>query len=689
MCEFGKTLIVMTFETQGDPLPDPATIAVVGGGPAGSFFAIRLLRQARQLGRSIHVIILEKKTEICFYRPVPFCSWEGCNYCAGGVSPRLMDILRENGIAVPEEVIESRPTEIIVHGDWKSIQLPVPEDREMVSVFRGSKPRQRTGRYVNFDTFLLHIAVDEGAEVITAEATDVRYSDGGRPVVSYRTVLEQGSRLPDASVEADFAVFAGGVNRSPGMDLSTDPLCAALRLMIPKLRPPKVRRAVIAELTAGEDELRALEGELHFMQYGSRDLHIEMASLMPKDGWVTAVLVGKSVDRAAPGESLELVRRFVDLPHIRRLLPPRVEVTPRCSCHPNMTIGAAKHPFGDRVALIGDLAVSRLYKDGLYSAYETSAALADCVLHEGVGEAGLARGYGRVVRAFDADNRYGRAIFLLSHWVFSHPNLSRVLYQAVLSERKTTPRDRRRLEPVLWRVASGDDTYRRILGRMLAPGSLWLIVTGGLLITLRNQATERLFGLDWRGVGRYATGVPLEELERTRKELLHLQRAPQMERMYTIRIRAGKEAILRQLGAFGDPDRQYLKPRFVQIRRLEGAPNQVGTIIRYRVPLLQLAFRVELEKVVPGRYLLYRILDGMGRGGVFAFVIDELRAGVNLLTVYVGFDFPRGRGLGRLGRDVGRRIFPQFAHDVVWNHSLCEIKRLAEEDKGLSADSPP
>ncbi len=151
------------------PLSDPATIVVVGGGPAGSFFAIRLLRRARQSGRSVRVVILEKKSEICFYQPEPFCSWEGCNYCAGGISPRLADIFSEDGIDLPDEIVESRAAEVVVHGDWKSVRLNVPEGRDMLSVFRGSRPRQRTGRYVNFDSFLLHTAVAEGAEVITGE----------------------------------------------------------------------------------------------------------------------------------------------------------------------------------------------------------------------------------------------------------------------------------------------------------------------------------------------------------------------------------------------------------------------------------------------------------------------------------------------------------------------------------------
>ena len=686
------------------PLPDPATVVVVGGGPAGSFFALRVLRRAQQSGRSIRVIILEKKTEICFPQPDGFCSWEGCNYCAGGISPRLADILREAGLELPEEIVESRADEVVVHGDWKSVRLPVPGGRQMLSVFRGSRPRQRAGRYENFDSFLLHTAIAEGAELITAEATGVDYSAEGRPLVAYRAPT-QPEDAPDETLEADFAVFAGGVNRSPGMDVADDPLLAHLQAMIPGLRPPKVRRALISEMQAqgssDPDVLLAVDGEVHFAQYGSKDLHIEMSSLVPKQNWVTVVLLGKSVDRAQPSEFLGIMQRFVELPHIRRLLPPGVHLRPGCSCHPNMTVGAAREPFGQRVALTGDMAVSRLYKDGLYSAWTTAAALADCMLDRGVDRGSLRRWYAPAVTAFDRDNRYGRIIFWLSRWVFSHPALSRVLYQAILTERKTTRQAHWRLAPVLWQIASGDENYRRILASMLRPGAGWRILSGGLLVTIRNQVTERLFGLDWRGIGRHQTGVSIEDRERKRHEVfsaLGLEppaRAPEMERVYSIRIRAGEDSIFEQLGKFGDSDRGYLWPRFVDITRTRRGPNEPGTTICYEIgpfgkngdrhglPAL-LSFTVVLDRIVAGRFLLYRILDGFGRGGVFAFDVKPVKHGVNVLSIYVGFDFHRGRGpLGRALWWSFRHLFPSFAHDVVWNHSLCKIRYLAEADRDL------
>lgn len=349
-----------------------------------------------------------------------------------------------------------------------------------------------------------------------------------------------------------------------------------------------------------------------------------------------------------------------------------------------MTVGVARGLVGERVAAVGDLAVSRLYKDGLYSAFVTASALADCCVNEGIDRKSLGSRYMPVVKRLRRDNVYGALIFALSRVVLSHPTFSRILYRAVITERMTKPRERHRLAPVVWKVASGDDSYRRVLLEMIHPVALWRVLRGGVLLTIRDVLTERLFGLDWTGIPRYMTGVPPDHVEATRRALFAAQglepppRPPHIERMFTIRIRASKKAILEQLGSFGDRDRRYLKPRFVHISRVKGEPNQIGTVVRYEIPLVKLAFSVSLERLEPERYLLYRIVDGLGKGGILAFVLDELRPGVSLLTIYVGFDFPKGRGLGRLGWTIARHLFPEFAHDVVWNHSLCQIRHLAE-----------
>ena len=67
-------------------------VAIVGGGPAGSFFAIHLLREARRLNRHLDVIIVEKRGPTSHGSDDFRC--KGCNFCAGLISPRLNEILQ-------------------------------------------------------------------------------------------------------------------------------------------------------------------------------------------------------------------------------------------------------------------------------------------------------------------------------------------------------------------------------------------------------------------------------------------------------------------------------------------------------------------------------------------------------------------------------------------------------------------
>jgi hypothetical protein len=393
-------------------LQDGATLAVVGGGPAGAFFAILAARKARALGKALDLVIIEKNSggrDSC-----PAHIIEGCNYCAGGISPNLFDILNQNGIHLPEEIIEGKAESVIVHGDWKSLELPVPKGRTMLSVFRGTRPQNRPSRYENFDAFLLD--------------------------------------------------------------------------------------------------------------------------------------------------------------------------------------------------------------------------------------------------------------------------------QAVLTELKSKARKKRRLANVLWKIASGDDSYSKILRSMAQPAAIWTIFWGGALMTFRNALAERLFGLRWQGIGRYQTGVAMEDFEEKRQSFLRalevpsLQR-PEFSRMYSIRIKAGRARVLQELGRFGDGENGFFSTRRVVVRRISGAANELGSTLLYDVSPRFLSFRMTLEKIVGPRILMYRVLDGFARKGIFVFGIDPIGEDACSLSIYVAYDFPRGTNtFQRSFWRLFRLFFPGFVHDVIWNHSLCRLKHLVEAD---------
>ncbi|MCP4375189.1 MAG: hypothetical protein GY794_03270 [bacterium] len=681
-------------------LEDNATVVVVGGGPGGTFFAIRLLKQAQQAGRKINVVIIEKKKAVQFFNTAQStCMREGCNYCAGGISPKLTDVLEQDGLALPDDVVQSEFESLTVHGGWKNIKLPIPEGRTMTSVFRGSRPHTRPFRHENFDSYMLEKASELGARVITGEVHSVCYSDNSKPVITWWT---DATKSDQQSMEADFLALAAGVNQAGHSLGNGDSLAQSLREFMPEFRPPEVRKALICELAADEKCLQLMAGELHFVQYGSKTLKVEMSSLMPKAGYITVVMLGQCVDRAAPADNPRIIREFLRLPHIRRLLPGKVDLSPLCLCSPYMTIGTAKHPYAHRTAVIGDLVFARLYKDGILSSYLTASALADCVLNTGIDKQSLKKQYWPVIKRFKHDTACGRFVFLLSRLTFSHPVLSRILYQAISTERMTKPHAKRRLSNLLWKMASGDDSYARILGSMFHPAALWAI-TVGMVTSARNYLTEQIFGLKWEGLMRHPTAIPKEvfdikrhhfaEIVDTKDSQNHAETVDiegsgkhlEFESIYSIEIRGSQEAILQQVGKFGDADREYLRPRMVNVHRIAGQPNEVRSIIEYNLPFRRLNFSIILERILDRRQVIYRVRNGFARGGVLVFDISPVREGVCLLSTYVGFNFPKPKNPIRwLVWRMFKLAFPGFVHNVIWNHSLCSIKHIVEHEAWMS-----
>ena len=322
-------------------------------------------------------------------------------------------------------------------------------------------------------------------------------------------------------------------------------------------------------------------------------------------------------------------------------------------------------------------------KDGLFSAHVTASRLAQTVLHDGIDKQALAKGYGKAIKWLAADNRFGRMVFGVSRVAFTRPVLSRITYQAFATECKVRDERSRPLSVVLWKIASGTADYREVLREMCGYGVLRSVLVGAA-VTLRNVAFEALLGLKWGEYGRYPT-VVLKEKREALKELLasslgmELGESPDFERMYAIKIRGSAEEIMEELAKFGHPNARFLNLRLVEVRQIQGVPNQVGSVIRYRIPLVGLGAELRLTKRVGFETLLYQLDERLADHGKLIFNVAPTKDGNSRLSIYAAFDYKRGKGFaGRVLWEGARVLFPEFVHDVVWNHALCTIKELVE-----------
>jgi len=613
----------------------------------------------------------------------------GCGFCAGGISPRLDEVLRQHRLSVPDEIVQGRFDYVWIQGQWKNFRLRVPKDMRMYSVFRGSLPGRRRGKPAGFDGFLLGEAVREGARILYGKVEAMAYGASGLPRLTVRT--ESGESVP---LDASFVAIATGINAHCGLDYRDDSLIASVKRLNPAFVPGRSRKALIFELDAGEEYLaRNLHREIYFIEFGSKRLSLEHTALVPKGRFLTVAMLGKCIDEAElPRDTRRIVHDFLTLPQIERILP-GIDAAPlACACAPRMTVTTARFPFGDRFAIIGDAVGSRLNKDGLYSAHVTASRLAQTVLQDGIGRQALAEGYGKAIQWLAADNRFGRIVFGLSRVAFTRPVVGRITYQAYATECKVRDEGSRPLSTVLWKIASGTADYREVLREMRGYGVLRSIFVGAA-VTLRNVAFESLFGLKWGEYGRYPTVVLKEKREALKARLslslgMELDVTPDFERMFVIKIRGPGQEIMDELARFGHPDARFLDLRFVEVRRIEGEPNEVGSVIRYRVPLAGFGVEMRLTRRVGLETLLYQLDGRLADHGKLIFNVAPAKDGNSRLSIYAAFDYKKGHGFaGRVLWGVGRALFPGFVHDVVWNHALCTIKEEVERKHACAA--PP
>ncbi len=417
-------------------LLDGSRVGIIGGGPAGSLCAFFLLRFSQALDTALDVDIYEPRD---FTAPGP----RGCNMCGGIVSESLVQALAVEGIALPPSVVQRGIDSYVLNTDEGAVTIATPtREKRIAAVHRGGGPRDLGAlRWGGLDGYLLSRAQELGARVIAHRVSDAAW-DGGRPQV----------RFNGQSATYDLLVVATGVNIPVGRLYD--------QLGLPR-RPARTTRAYITELKLGYDAVTQRFGSAMHVFFLNIP-RLEFAAIIPKGDFVTVCLLGRNVDQ-------NLIQAFFQSPPVRRCLPPPYLHEGFCHCRPHINIREALPPFVDRVVLVGDSGVTRLYKDGIGAAYRTAKAAAVTAVFHGISAADFRGHFWPVYRAIARDNWFGRMIFAGAGPIRASRVLRTVVASTVAREQEGAAGGPRRMSVALWDMFTGSAPYREIFSRLVDP----------------------------------------------------------------------------------------------------------------------------------------------------------------------------------------------------------------------------
>jgi flavin-dependent dehydrogenase len=432
-------------------LVDGSRVAVVGGGPAGTLFSYFLLDTLALTGTRVELDIYEPRL---FSHSGP----SGCNHCGGVVSESLVQLLATEGIQLPAEVVQRGIDSYQMHMDVGQTHIETPlREKRIAAVYRGNGPRQAPAAMTTgFDRFLLQKAIDHGARWQQQLVSSVR------PSGETWQLQCAGGEVRDY----DLLVVASGVNSA---------LLPVLEGIGTEFRAPTSIKTFIAEFKLGKSVIESSLGTS--MHVFLLDIpRLEFAALIPKGDYVTLVMLGDRMDE-------QVANDFLNADEVRGCFPDGQVPKNVCHCFPNINIRAARQPYQDRLVLIGDSGVARLYKDGIGSAYRTAKAAAMCCALHGISSMDFRDHYWSACRLITRDNAIGKLIFMVCHVIQKLRFTRRAVLRMVEME-QSLPGRRPLMSSVLWDVFSGSAPYTNVLFRTLHPafiaGLVWNLLVANL-----------------------------------------------------------------------------------------------------------------------------------------------------------------------------------------------------------------
>lgn len=418
-------------------LADGSHVAVMGGGPAGSFFSYFLLEMAERVGIGIKVDIYEPRD---FSLPAP----QGCNMCAGVISETLVQDLATEGINLPASIIQKAIDSYVMHTDVGSHRIDAAfHEKRIGTIFRGGGPRGwQEAKLRGFDDYLLSLAKNKGANHIQARVTGVERAKDHLHIKTNKNAVK----------EYDLLAVAAGVNTITLKLFETSE---------PKYKPPATIKTALREYRLGKDTIEKHFGDsLHVFLIDIPKL--DMAMLVPKGDFVSVSILGKEIDEG-------LLHDFFTAPEVKNCFPRSWHWDqPDCQCAPRINIRAAIQPYGDQIVYIGDSGATRLLKDGMGTAYRSAKAAASCAILEGISSDDFRRYYAPFCRRMEIDNNFGRIFFFVTHLI-QRMGFFRKAVLRMMAVEQCSARGTPRMSDIMWDTFTGSAPYQDIFLRTLHP----------------------------------------------------------------------------------------------------------------------------------------------------------------------------------------------------------------------------
>ncbi len=421
-------------------LKNGSKIAIIGGGPGGSFFAHFASRYAKEAGIDVSIKIYDRKS-FCQRGP------RGCNMCAGVISENLFNSLEEERINIADFCVQRKIEGYCFQAQDESVVLhhPVPGHiSKIVTVFRGNGPLQSEHEgNVSFDDYLLNHVKEQGVEIVFDIVKSFKLPfRKGDPVK-----VISGDGNPKNEFDADLVVGAFGVNTG---------MMEKVGNMDFGYKPPKTVRTCQCEIMLSPEHIEKTFGNNVFVfALGKREL--KFASITPKADYVTVNLVGRR----------DLTRNnlidFLKHPAVKKLMPEKWEIpNDFCMCISKIPITYAKHPYADRLVVLGDASISRSYKSGIESAFNMAKLSAYTAFKNGVSARSFMNGYFKPAKRLLArDNFYGIVMLKINDYISSNRQLANRQVKLVKSTEDTKTASL--INEILWNMLTGNVTYKEIL----------------------------------------------------------------------------------------------------------------------------------------------------------------------------------------------------------------------------------